>query len=130
MAMAHPNKTVVRQAYDAFDKGDVDMLKGLVAPDVVWHEAGNPEPIQGREALQQRLGMASRLENDIDLHAILADDDHVVSLVRARLRKPNGTEVSYPVVEVVHVKDGMISERWSFMDATPEDVQDFFADLG
>ena len=114
MAMAHPNETVVRQAYDAF----------------VWHEAGNPEPIQGREALQQRLGMASQLENDIDLHAILADDDHVVSLVRARLRKPNGTEVSYPVVEVVHVKDGMISERWSFMDATPEDVQDFFADLG
>ena len=128
--MTHPNETVVRQVYDAFKKGDVDTLKGLVSPDVTWHEAGNPEVTQGREAVQERMGMAAGLENDIDIHTILADDEHVVSLLRARLRKPNGDEVSYPVVEVAHVKDGMVTERWAFMDAVPPDVQAFFADLG
>ena len=128
--MTHPNATVAVQAYEAFQKGDVDTLKALIDPDVVWHEAGNPEPIRGLEALQARFVIPSQIENDIDLHAVMADDDHVVTLVRARLRKPDGAEVSYPVVEVAHVKDGKITERWSFMDATPADVQQFFADLG
>ncbi|MEP6760535.1 MAG: nuclear transport factor 2 family protein [Sporichthyaceae bacterium] len=128
--MTHPNETVARQVYEAFQTGDVDTLKGLVSPDVRWHEAGSPEVIQGREAVQARLGMVAGLENDLELHTVLADDDHVVSLVTARLRKPNGDEVSYPVVEVVHVQDGMVTERWAFMDAVPPDVQAFFADLG
>lgn len=128
--MAHPNEDAVRRAYDAFDKGDLDTLKGLVAADVTWHEAGNPEPIRGREAVLQRAAAAAGLETDIDVHAILADDDHVVTLLRARLRKPNGEEVSYPVVEVAHVRDGMLTERWSFMDACPDDVTAFFASLG
>jgi ketosteroid isomerase-like protein len=128
--MTHPNEDVVRRAYEAFQKEDLDTLKGLVAPDVVWHEAGNPEPIRGREALSERMSGAAGLDNDIDLHDLIASDDHVVSLIRARLRKPNGDEVSYPVVEVAHVRDGMITERWSFMDACPEDVTAFFATLG
>jgi ketosteroid isomerase-like protein len=128
--MAHPNEDVVRKAYEAFEKGDVDTLKGLVSPDVTWHEAGNPVPIQGRDAVMQRAAAATGLENDIDVHDILASDEHVVSLLRARLRKPNGDEVSYPVVEVAHIQDGMLTERWSFMDACPDDVTAFFDSLG
>jgi ketosteroid isomerase-like protein len=128
--MAHPNAEVVRQAYDAFLKGDPDTLKGLIAPDVVWHEAGTPEPIRGREAVAARMSGAAELDNDVEIHDLIASDDHVVSLIRARLRKPNGDEVSYPVVEVAHIRDGMITERWSFMDACPDDVTAFFATLG
>jgi hypothetical protein len=76
------------------------------------------------------MGGASGLDNDIEMHDLIASDDHVVSLLRVRLRKPNGDEVSYPAVEVAHIRDGMITERWSFMDACPEDVTAFFADLG
>jgi ketosteroid isomerase-like protein len=129
-AMTHPNERVIRQLYDAFEKGDVDTLKGLISPDIRWHEAGNPEVFEGHEALQARLVGMTTTDNDIDVHAVLADDEHVVSLIQARLRKPNGDEVSYPVVEVVHMSDGMITERWAFMDATPRDVDAFFADLG
>ena len=128
--MTHPNATVVTQAYEAFGKGDLDTLKGLVSPDVKWHEAGNPETFQGREAVLERVGMGAAVAADIELHDVLADDDHVVSLIRARMRKPNGDEVSYPVVEIAHVEDGMITERWAFMDAVPADVAAFFSDLG
>lgn len=128
--MTHPNETAIRQVYDAFEKGDVDTLKGLISPDIRWHEAGSPDVIEGHQALQERLSAATGIDNDIDVHAVLADDEHVVSLIRARLRKPNGDEVSYPVVEVAHMKDGLITERWAFMDATPSDVDAFFADLG
>lgn len=128
--MTHPNADVVQRSYDAFQKGDQDSLASLLSPDIVWHEAGNPEPRRGHEAMRELAQAAAGLENDIDVHAILADDEHVVSLIRARMRKPNGDEVSYPVVEVAHVRDGVITERWAFMDAVPADVQAFFADLG
>lgn len=128
--MTHPNATVVRQTYEAFQKGDLDTLKGLVSPDVKWHEAGNPETFQGREAVLSRVGMGAAIEADVEIHDMLADDDHVVSLIRARMRKPNGDEVSYPVVEVAHVEGGMVTERWAFMDAVPADVAGFFSDLG
>ena len=84
------------------------------------------ETFQGVEAVQQRVGM-NGIEADIDIHDILADDDHVVSLISARMRKPGGDEVSYPVVEVVHVEGGVITERWAFMDAVPADVDAFFS---
>jgi hypothetical protein len=45
------------------------------------------------------------------------------------LRKPDGAHVAYPVVEVVHVRDDVVTERWAFMDASPDDVTQFFADL-
>jgi ketosteroid isomerase-like protein len=128
--MAHPNIDVVQQAYDAFLKGDTELMSQAIAPDVIWHEAGDPEPLRGREAVVARMGGASGLDNDIEMHDLIASDDHVVSLLRVRLRKPNGDEVSYPAVEVAHIRDGMITERWSFMDACPEDVTAFFADLG
>jgi ketosteroid isomerase-like protein len=127
--MEHPNAALYRQVMTGFRSGDLDSVKGLLAPDVRWHEAGNPEPIEGREAVLQRLGLAGDLEGDLDIHDLLANDEHVVALMRADLRKRGAGQVAYPVVEVVHVKDGMVTERWAFMDAVPGDVDAFFADL-
>ncbi|MGZ4651389.1 MAG: hypothetical protein ACXV3A_12745 [Kineosporiaceae bacterium] len=73
--------------------------------------------------------LAGDLEGDHDIHDLLANDEHVVALMRADLRRPGAGQVAYPVVEIVHVKDGMVTERWAFMDAVPGDVDAFFADL-
>lgn len=124
-----PNATLYARLLRALQSGDLDDLKGLIAPDIVWHEAGNPKPLEGRDAVLQRLTAVAELDNELDIHDILADDEHVVALVRATLRKPDGSRVEYPAVEVAHVVDGVVTERWAFLDAVPADVDAFFADL-
>src|SRR5688500_11435975 len=112
--MTHPNAELVRQTYEAFQKEDLDTLKGLVSPAVKWHEARNSETIQCAEAVHQRFGMG-RIEADIHIHSMLSDDENVVSRIRARMRKPDGDQVSYPVLKVVYGECGMITEHWAFI---------------
>lgn len=38
--MGHPNEELVRSGYDAFAKGDIDTLRVLFDPEVVWHQPG------------------------------------------------------------------------------------------
>jgi ketosteroid isomerase-like protein len=128
--MEHENAQLYRRITEAFQGGDIDTVKGVLAPDVRWHEAGNPQVIEGREAVLQRLsGTVQQLDGSVDLHDVLGSDEHVVAMINVALRKPDGSEVAYPAVEVLHVNEGLITERWAFMDACPPEVTAFFADL-
>jgi ketosteroid isomerase-like protein len=127
--MEHPNAELYRRLTAAFRSGDVDAVRGALAPDLRWHEAGSPD-VMGREAVLRRMtGAVTRIDGNVAVHDVLAGDEHVVALIRVALRKPDGSEVAYPVVEVAHLSDGLIVERWSFMDSCPPDVSAFFADL-
>src|SRR5512132_3406676 len=44
--MAHPNEDLVRRAFDAFAKGDVDTMRELTDQDAVWHTPGR-HPLTG-----------------------------------------------------------------------------------
>jgi len=128
--MEHPNAELYRRATAAFQSGDIDAVKDALAPGLRWHEAGNPE-VMGREAvLQQMSGDVKRIDGNIAVHDVLANDEHVVALINVALRKPDGSEIAYPAIEVAHMSDGLIIERWSFMDSCPSDVYTFFSDLG
>ena len=35
--MGHPNEDLIRRGYDAFSSGDMDTLRELFHPDIVWH---------------------------------------------------------------------------------------------
>jgi len=50
----HPNAIAYRRTADAFRAGDIDLVKTLIAPEVVWHVPGEDHmagTIEGREAL-------------------------------------------------------------------------------
>ena len=128
--MEHPNAELYRRVTAAFQSGDIDAVEGALAPDLRWHEAGNHE-VMGREAVLQHMsGDVKRIDGNIAVHDVLANDEHVVALINVALRKPDGSEIAYPAIEVAHVGDGLIIERWSFMDSCPSDVNAFFSDLG
>jgi ketosteroid isomerase-like protein len=128
--MEHPNVELYRRVTAAFQSGDIDTVKGALAPGLRWHEAGNPE-VMGREAvLQQMSGAVKRIDGNIAVHDVLANDEHVIALINVALRKPDGSEIAYPAIEVAHMADGLITERWSFMNSCPPDVDAFFSDLG
>ena len=73
----------------AFLDRDLDAIKGFVAPDVVWHEAGSPDQIRGRDAVLARFGEMTSTEIDTsgtELHDLMANDEHVVAMIRASFR--------------------------------------------
>lgn len=125
----HPNAAAFRQAISDMLEGDIDRFRDLLDANVVWHEAGNPQPLQGREAVMEIFEglMASGLELHDDLQVVLADDEHLVAFISARIRRGD-TEIIYPVVEIAHFHEGKMTERWAFMDAAPADVTAFFSD--
>ena len=72
---------------DAFNRGDGAAAAALMADDVEWHEIGRADPIRGKEALAARFGTAlPEWEISVEVHDILANDDHAIALVTATAR--------------------------------------------
>jgi ketosteroid isomerase-like protein len=124
---AEENARVARELNDAFDRMDVQRLTELVAEDVVWHEIGRAEPRRGREALRAQAPGSGQVDYEITgkPHDILASDDHAVVLVNATATR-GGKTFDYRTVEIYHIRDGQIVERWAFSDDT-EAIKNFFA---
>ena len=88
-------------------------LKGLIADDVIWHEAGAPAPLREREAVLSRFGdYSGDVEGDVRVVDILANDDRVVAIMDVKMAR-GLQKVAYRVVEVAAIEDGMVVERSS-----------------
>ena len=92
----------------------------------------------GRSARRSRCGarqpFSSRCRawkasiSNVDVHDVLATDEHVVGLVTATVRVGDD-EFSYRTAEISHVVEGKVVERWAFSDDT-QAIVDFFARFG
>jgi len=113
----HPNVARIRDGYAAFAKGDFAVLNDLFAEDVVWHEAGRNQLSQeyrGRDAVYGFFGKLMEVTEGtfhIDLHAVLADDEHGVALVRMTLSRGGKTATTNDA-HVFHLRDGKVTEFW------------------
>ena len=112
----HPDGELIREGYEAFAKGDMDTISRLFDDDIQWHAAG-VGPLSGdyngKEAVFGFFGeLMERTENSFhqEIHAILADDDHVVVLTDYGHDKPK--PFSGHSVFVWHVRDGKVVECW------------------
>ena len=47
----------------------------------------------------------------LDIHSILADDEHAVTLLRASAER-EGKALNDNTVQVFHIKDGKLAESW------------------
>ncbi|MFF7854187.1 nuclear transport factor 2 family protein [Streptomyces sp. NPDC007904] len=83
----HPNAHLVREGYDAFVRGDMEALRGMMAADVTHHVPGTgvlSGDFKGQDAV---LGMYRRLGEEtggtfrVELRRVLVDGrGHAVSL--------------------------------------------------
>jgi uncharacterized protein len=114
---AQDNAELIRGGYEAFGKGDIPAVVALWADDIAWHVPGR-SPLagdySGAEAilgffaqLQERSGGSFRLE----LHDVLASDDHVVALV-SEIGNRGDTSLNNPAAHVWHMRDGKATEFW------------------
>jgi ketosteroid isomerase-like protein len=115
--MAHPNEDLVRSGYDAFATGDIATLGELFADDIVWHAAGRNQlagTYRGKEEVFGSFQKVAELSGGtfkLDIHAILADDDHVVALTHATAER-EGATLDDNTIQVFHIKGGKVTEQW------------------
>jgi ketosteroid isomerase-like protein len=122
----HPNAALVRKTIDALNRGDSEAMAATVADDVVWHYIGGTEPVRGKAAMAESLSPSSEdFTITAKVHDVLANDDHTIALVEATAVR-GGKTFTYRTAEVMHVKDGKVTERWAFSDDTAA-ITAFFA---
>lgn len=119
--MSHPSEAVVRRMYAAINDRDMDTLVAQFADDAVWH--GGEAQIRGKEAIAQLVGElieASEGTLHIDLHDVVANDEHVVALQSTTAERA-GRRLADRVVYVFHVANGKIAEAWFSGDPRVQD---------
>ena len=116
--VGHPNEDLVREGFAAFGRGDMDALrKQIMTDDVRWHNPGRG-PISGDyEGAEQVLQYFARVFEltggtfSLELHDVLANDEHAVALVTVRGERA-GRQLADNEVLTYHIRDGKISEVW------------------
>jgi hypothetical protein len=122
--MGHPNEDFVRDGYAAFGRGDIQTLKDtFFAEDIRWHFPGKSQmagDYQGVDDVLAWLGKTFELSGGtitIDLHDVIGNDEHVVSLSTVRAQR-EGQSYEDNTAQVFHIKDGKVTEVW----ANPGDI--------
>ncbi|MDP2675127.1 MAG: nuclear transport factor 2 family protein [Dehalococcoidia bacterium] len=117
----HPNVALLRKGYEAFASGDIAALTDMFAEDMVWHVPGNnliSGEHKGRDAVFAVFAKTMELTGGtfkIDLHDIVANDEHTVSLSRASASR-QGKQLDLPGVDIYHIRNGKVTEWWSFVE--------------
>ena len=116
--MTHPNVDLMRNAFEAMMAGDMAPMSELLADDATLHVPGTSSlsgDYVGKEDILTRWfapGMPEWLTSwESEIHAILADDEHAVGLVRNAVGR-GGETFQLDSVFVCHVVDGKLTEGW------------------
>jgi uncharacterized protein len=126
----HPNVELTRRGYEAFAKGDLATLTDLIADDATWHVLG-VGPLSGDyRGRDQVFGFFGRLFEEtggtfrLDVHDVLANDEHAVTLCTLSASRANKS-VEIPVANVAHMRDGKVIEFW-YAPTDPQASIDFW----
>lgn len=115
--MAHPNEELAQHGFDAFSKGDSEALAALMADDIVFHFPGRG-PLagdhRGKDQVLANLAKQGELTGGtfrVEVHDIVANDDHAIVLTAARAERGDRSWEDNAVL-VFHIRDGKFSEAW------------------
>jgi ketosteroid isomerase-like protein len=117
--MSHPNEDLARRGYAAFGSGDMDTIRELFDPDIVWHAPGRNQlsgDVHGLDNVLAQFAKVFELTGGsfkLELHDLLANDDHVVGLVRATADH-DGRHLDDNSVQLLHVREGKVTESWLY----------------
>ena len=112
---------VVREAYDAFGRGDIPGVLERVADDVQWDVAevlvqgGSWRGRDGVGEFFQQLGEKYE-ELSVDVSELVDGGDHVVGVGVGRGRRRGGGDVEYGFAHVFTVGDGKVTRFREYAD--------------
>ena|SRR5437660_568407 len=115
--IAHANEELLRRGYEAFSKGDLDTVLGIFDENIVWHVPGR-SPLagdyKGHAEVTAFFGKIFELSGGsfkLELHDVLANDEHAVVLSRQTGERA-GKRLDQNSVDVWHIKNGKATEFW------------------
>jgi len=117
--MSHPDEELVRRGYDAFSKGDMQTLREVFHPDLVWHSPGRNQLSGDHRGVDAVLGFFGRTMEltggtfRVAVHDVVANDEHVVGLNSVAAER-GGRTLQDTNTLVFHVRDGKATEVWQF----------------
>jgi predicted SnoaL-like aldol condensation-catalyzing enzyme len=113
-SMTTENKTIVQRAMTGLiETGDVDALATFLSDDFVHRRPGSITETKMEWLDAVRAAMVPLAGMQIEIHKMLADDDHVVVYSR-RWLPDAGPEIA--VVEIWRIEDGLIAEGWETIE--------------
>jgi ketosteroid isomerase-like protein len=129
--MSRENVDVVRRAYDAWNREDLDAFLSIVHPDAEWTAAGAADlflgvegAYRGHEGVREWWNAVKEPWSYFRSHVqrTFVGDDKVVTVVRFEAEgKESGAKVELPfLTNLLEVKDGLIvrfSAYWSLEEA-------------
>ena len=128
----HPNVELLRKGIDAFARGDIDTVRSLWTDDVVYHFPG-ASPLagdhKGKDGVLAYLAKAAELAGGslriVEVHDVLANDQHGVALVRFTASR-KGRQFTWNQANVYHLRNGKMAEVWA-LPTDPWAVDEFFS---
>ena len=89
----HPNATIVREGFEAFQQGDMDKIRTLMADDMVWTVLGNNPTSGVYKGKSEIIGYFGRLvmetEGTLEIEYIdfIGNDQKVVAVTHVRAKR-------------------------------------------
>jgi ketosteroid isomerase-like protein len=119
--MVHPDEELVRRGYDAFSRSDMETLREVFHPDLVWHSPGRNQLAGDHRGVEAVLGFFGRTMEltggtfRVEVHDVVASDEHVVGLNSVAAHWA-GKTLNGRNALVFHIRDGRATEVWQFWE--------------
>ncbi|WP_416973319.1 nuclear transport factor 2 family protein [Streptomyces sp. 4F14] len=122
----HPHARLVREGYDAFARGDLEALRGMMTADCTHHVPGS-HPLSGDfKGLDSIFGMYGRLFTEtagtlrVEVGNVLVDGrGHAVSVHRFTAERPDGRSID----ETGGIVFRIVGDRITDLDECVEDIE-------
>jgi len=127
MSTAQNKQLVLQWREEIWNKGNVNVIDELHAPDFVGHYSGIPGPIRGREALKHLFAAyLAAFDIQVTPKFLIAEGDMVVVYDTNRVKHtgafqgipPTGKEVTATSTDIYRIVGGKIVEQWFESDYT------------
>jgi ketosteroid isomerase-like protein len=116
--MTHPNEELIRRGYDAFSAGDLETVLSIFDENIRWHVPGR-SPLagdyRGHDEVTGFFGTLIERSGgtfSVEVHDVLANDEHVVVLAVLRGER-GGAPYAGMSAHIWHVADGKAVEFWT-----------------
>ena len=110
----------MRDAYRGFEGGALEIFLNIIRDDAVWHSQLTGTDLTGKAAIRGALErlLAAADEYKVEVHDILANEDHMIVLEVHNARFKNGEALHDSVsAAVYHLDDrGLVREVWPLLD--------------
>ena len=124
--MSEQSKAAARGVFEAWQRGDLDALDELVAPDAMDHDAYNPYREEGLEGLKKLIQMyrAAFPDTRFTIEEQVAEGDLVATRWSASgtnegelMGNPaTGRSVNISGISIDRIQDGKVVESWGNWD--------------